>query len=79
MDDCIISGAVSLNTLGDLKAAGYRLYGHCYCGHSQILDLDVLIEHFGSEYVFIGEKRIVRALKCSVCGRPAGQITVQPR
>jgi hypothetical protein len=71
--------AQTLESLGDLKLAGYQLYGHCYCGHADLLDLDMLIQRFGEGYVFIGEKRIVRALRCSVCGRPAGQITVQPR
>jgi hypothetical protein len=68
-----------LETLADLKSAGYRLYGYCYCGHSQSLDLDVLIKRFGSDYAFIGEKRTLRALRCSTCGRLAGQITVKPR
>lgn len=71
--------ARSLETLGDLMEAGYTLYGHCYCGHGEILDMDVLIERFGKDYVFIGETRILRALRCKVCGRPAGQITLQPR
>ncbi|MCR9282584.1 MAG: hypothetical protein NXH99_12890 [Rhodobacteraceae bacterium] len=71
--------ARTLETLGDLRVAGYQLYGHCYCGHADLLDLDVLIERFGKDYVLIGETRIVRALRCSVCRRSAGQITVQPR
>ncbi|MGX1496193.1 hypothetical protein ACSSV1_001214 [Labrenzia sp. MBR-25] len=71
--------ARSLETLGNLQAAGYQLYGHCYCGHGVILDLEMLIQRFGEDYVFINEIRILRLLRCSVCRRPAGQITLQPR
>ncbi|MHA7774481.1 hypothetical protein [Roseibium sp. M-1] len=69
----------TLTTLGDLKSAGYQLCGHCYCGHADILDLDLLIERFGEDYVFINETPILRALRCSVCRRPAGQITLKPK
>lgn len=71
--------ARSLNSLGDLKAAGYKLYGHCYCGHADLLDLDVLIGRFGDSHSLINDTRILRSLRCSVCGRPAGQITLRPR
>lgn len=71
--------ARTLETLGDLKSAGYQLYGHCYCGHGQILNLDLLIDRFGKDYVFVGETRMVTALSCTACGRPAEKITLQPR
>ena len=70
--------SISLRTLGDLKQAGYRLYGNCYCGRSRELDLDMLIERYGEDYVFINEHRIQRSLKCTSCGHPGGKLTLQP-
>jgi hypothetical protein len=64
-----------LRTLGDL----YQRYGHCYCGHAQVMNIDVPIDRFGADHEFIIDKRIVRARWCSECGRLAGQITPQPR
>jgi hypothetical protein len=54
---------VCLETLAELKAAGYRMSGHCnnhYCGRSRVLDLDTLIERLGPDYVVINETRIAR-------------------
>lgn len=69
----------TLATLRDLKRAGYRLYGNCYCGHGCELDLDLLIARYGAGYVFINEHRIERSLVCTRCGRPGGKLTLQPR
>ncbi|OJJ10696.1 hypothetical protein BKI51_12245 [Alphaproteobacteria bacterium AO1-B] len=58
---------ISLETLAELKAVGYRISGHCknhYCGASRTLDLDALIERLGPEYVVINETRIPRNFLC---------------
>lgn len=69
----------SLSTLGDLKNAGFRIYGNCYCGHGRELDLEMLIKRYGVEYVFINEERNTGALVCTRCGQPGGRLTLQPR
>ncbi len=71
----------SVETLGQLKADGNYLMGHCgrpglVCGHASILPLDTLIEKYGADYVFIGEKRIARAIVCKACGHKGGSMTV---
>lgn len=79
---------LTLSTLGELKAAGYRIVGHCshpYCGVGRALDLDDLIERLGPEYVVINETRIARNYLCraSRCenaqrSRRGGSITLHP-
>lgn len=69
---------IQLATLADLKRAGYRLYGNCYCGRGRELDLGMLIERYGEDYVFVNEHRIQRSLRCNRCGHPGGKLTLQP-
>lgn len=71
----------TIETLGDLKAHNIGLYAHCtalYSGHGGPLDLDKLIETFGADYVFVGDKRIGAACVCKVCGHRGAQISVVP-
>lgn len=72
------SGVGTLQTLGDLKQAGYRLFGNCNAGHGWQLDTDTLIAEFGAAYVFIKDRRITQSRTCPRCGRPCSQLTVQP-
>jgi hypothetical protein len=58
---------ISLETLAELRTAGYRISGHChnyYCGVSRVLDLDALIERLGPDYVVINETRVSRNFLC---------------
>ncbi len=71
----------SISTLADLKADGTRLIGHCggpNCGHARQLDLDVLIEIYGTHYSIINERRIAKALLCGRCKHKGGAITLAP-
>jgi hypothetical protein len=79
---------ISLLTLGDLKAAGYHIVGHCshpYCGVGRTLKLDDLIERLGPGYEVINETRIARNFLCQSpqCeraqrGQRGGTITLHP-
>ncbi|MCP4319414.1 MAG: hypothetical protein GY789_26355 [Hyphomicrobiales bacterium] len=68
--------AISVTTLGDLRHEGWIVYAHCcarYCGRGRRLDLDMLIEIFGPQYVFIGDTRIPGRLRCK-CGHLGGTL-----
>lgn len=68
-------------TLGEMKEEDYRLVAHCQnrdCGHGQALDIDLLIERFGPDYVIVGERRIGAACVCSACGHKGAAITINP-
>jgi hypothetical protein len=69
---------IVVQTLGDLMANGMGLNAHCgstVCARGRALDIGVLIERFGSDYVYIGERRIAASLRCS-CGHKGGALRV---
>ena len=71
----------SNSTLADLKGIGSRLIGHCgnpNCGHGKELDLDELIETYGTHYSLISDRRIASALRCGRCQHKGGSISVSP-
>lgn len=74
--------AIHVTTLGEFKAAGYRLFANCetpWCAKGAALDIDQLIERYGADYVVTNDTRIAAAVRCSFCGRRGGKLTVQPR
>jgi len=71
---------ISVTTLQEMKDNGYRLSASCnYCGRSEWLKLDKLIERLGQEYVVGGNEGFRRSLACTRCGRHQAQLTVHPR
>ena len=69
----------TVETLGDLRDHGMGLYAACAApnvGHGAKLDLDVLIEKFGEDYVYINDKRIGAACRCKQCGHLGADIRV---
>lgn len=69
----------AIETLGDLRDRGMGLYANCSApnaGHGSRLDIDLLIERFGADYVYINDTRIERSLVCSKCGHRGAHITV---
>ncbi len=71
----------TISTLADLKEHGTRLIGHCgnpNCGRGRPLDLDVLIERYGTHYSIINERRIGAALRCGSCHHRGGSVTLAP-
>lgn len=72
---------LDMDTLGKLRDFGYRLFAGCTApgsGHGDWLDLDVLIERFGEDYVFINETRIGAACVCKKCGHRGATLTLHP-
>jgi len=61
----------SIETLGDLIDDGYRVSVHCHaplCWHWAPLDLVVLAERFGRDFVAVGNPNPLAAkLRCSKC------------
>ncbi len=71
----------TIETLGDLKAHDIGLNAHCSApdtGHSGPLDIDMLIERFGADYIFIGDRRIGAACVCKVCGHRGARVMLAP-
>lgn len=68
-----------IETLADLKAHRMGLYASCtaqYAGHGAPLDIDMLIERFGPDYVFINEQRIGASCVCRKCGHRGAELRV---
>ncbi|UVK57465.1 hypothetical protein DBIPINDM_008433 (plasmid) [Mesorhizobium sp. AR02] len=66
-----------MTTLSEIKASGMGLMANCAgpnCGHGKPLDMDMLIERFGTDYEMVGERRISASLKCDRCGRKGAVI-----
>jgi hypothetical protein len=66
-----------MTTLSEIKAAGEGLTARCAgpnCGHGRPLDLDMLIERFGTHYEMVDERRISASCKCDRCGRKGAVI-----
>lgn len=73
----------SINTIGAMIEAGYRLTAYCNearCMHSAELDLEALAERLGRDFVAVGDPNpLVRRLRCQECGgRNLGLILSAP-
>jgi hypothetical protein len=67
------------STLAELKAHGMGLVASCggpKCGHAWPLDLDVLIEIYGTDYTYNNERRIAFKLRCTRCKHLGGSLMV---
>ncbi|RVA29750.1 hypothetical protein EN935_16280 [Mesorhizobium sp. M7D.F.Ca.US.004.03.1.1] len=65
--------------LGELREQGMGLSAYCgnaRCGHLRSLDLDGLIEIYGTHYDFITEKRLASKLVCKRCQNVGGRLVV---
>ena len=65
--------------LGELRDQGMGLSVYCgnpRCGHLRSLDLDGLIETYGTHYDFITEKRLASKLVCKRCQYVGGRLVV---
>jgi hypothetical protein len=65
--------------LGELRDQGMGLSAYCgnpRCGHLRPLDLDGLIETYGTHYDFITEKRLASKLVCRRCQNVGGRLVV---
>jgi hypothetical protein len=59
-----------MSTLAQIKESGEGLMANCAgpnCGHGRPLDIDMLIERFGTDYEMINEKRISASCRCARC------------
>lgn len=77
-DQQLKSGFLTVETLGAVKSAGYRMYGNCLCGKGGQLDLDKLIERYGPEHVFVKDTEVSSKLRCRHCGRKCGALALIP-
>jgi hypothetical protein len=65
--------------LGELRDQGMGLSAYCgnpRCGHLRSLDLDGLIEIYGTHYDFITERRLASKLVCKRCQSVGGRLVV---
>ena len=65
--------------LGELRDQGMGLSAYCgnpRCGHLRSLDLDGLIEIYGTHYDFITERRLASKLVCKRCQNVGGRLVV---
>ena len=65
--------------LGELREQGMGLSAYCgnaRCGHLRSLDLDVLIEVYGTHYDFNTERRLASKLVCKRCQNVGGRLVV---
>lgn len=65
--------------LGELHEQGMGLSVYCgnaRCGHLRSLDLDGLIEVYGTHYDFITERRLASKLACKRCQKVGGRLVV---
>ncbi|SDA55044.1 hypothetical protein [Mesorhizobium qingshengii] len=65
--------------LGELRDQGMGLSVYCgnpRCGHLRALELDGLIEIYGTHYDFITERRLASKLVCKRCQNAGGRLVV---
>lgn len=65
--------------LGELREQGMGLSAYCgsaRCGHLRSLDLDGLIELYGTHYDFTTERRLASKLVCKRCQNVGGRLVV---
>ena len=80
----VVSAAIVVPTalptkLGELRDLGLGLSAYCgnpRCGHLRSLDLDALIETYGTHYDFISERRLASKLVCKRCQHVGGRLVV---
>ena len=73
---------LQIDKLWQLKKLGMGLMAHCAsmgCSHCTELDLDVLMEVFGPEHIFVYCPRISESIKCTQCGYTGALLTVRAR
>ena len=66
-------------TLVELRGAGMALNAYCgnaRCGHLSSLNLDDLIELYGTHYDFGTERRLASKLTCKRCQQTGGKLAV---
>ena len=71
----------TLPTLGDTKRINCDLWANCSrptCGYGAKLDLDALIECYGSDYVVRQPTSFFNRMKCSRCGHVGAVPTCNP-
>jgi hypothetical protein len=77
-EDIIVPVAVPAK-LGELREQGMGLSVYCgntRCGHLRSLDLDGLIETYGTHYDFNTERRLASKLVCKRCQNAGGRLVV---
>jgi hypothetical protein len=65
--------------LGELRQQGMGLSVYCgnpRCGHLRSLDLDGLVETYGTHYDFLTERRLASKLVCKRCQNVGGRLVV---
>ncbi|XWN29994.1 MAG: hypothetical protein ROR55_21230 [Devosia sp.] len=69
------SGALVIETIGDLIDHGYSLHGHCLaCKRSAEVDLEAMATKLGRDRSYIGNL----PLRCQVCGNRDVKCTIDP-
>jgi hypothetical protein len=73
----------TISTLRQLKDDGYEVTAHCGasvdCRHSAKLDLDLLIEKLGGDFVTVGDPNPLAArLRCEKCGGRSITLILSP-
>lgn len=79
ISEAIVVPVVVPTKLGELREQGMGLSVYCgntLCGHLRSLDLDGLIEIYGTHYDFNTERRLVSKLVCKRCQNVGGKLVV---
>lgn len=79
MPEAIVFPVALTTKLGELREQGMGLSVYCgnpRCGHLRSLDLDALIEIYGTHYDFITERRLASKLVCKRCQNVGGRLVV---
>ena len=79
MPEAIVFPVALPTKLGELREQGMGLSAYCgnaRCGHLRSLDLDSLIEIYGTHYDFISERRLASKLVCKRCQNVGGRLVV---
>lgn len=77
-NDIVVSEALPPK-LGELREQGMGLSMHCgnaRCGHLRSLDLDGLIDVYGTHYDFTTQTRLASKLVCKRCHTVGGRLIV---
>jgi hypothetical protein len=75
----IVVPLVQPTRLGELRKLGMGLSAYCgnaRCGHLRTLDLDELIETYGTHYDFVLGRRLTSKLVCKRCRHVGGRLVV---
>ena len=77
-EDILVAVALPAK-LSELRDQGMGLSVYCgnaRCGHLRSLDLDDLIELYGTDYNFMSERRLASKLVCKRCRTVGGRLVV---